>query len=389
MEKTLYELIKKYKCCICDRLLSIPPIVILNVDEGKELYKCGRCKWIIYGTSRWSRNRFLEEVAQKLYFSCPYPLCLKRIPQRRLEEHEENCHYRTIRCPLFDDNCCRNILVEGIADHFENKHKKVIRLVESTGNSFEVLNDTNNILLLQKENMFFFVYILEESMVAVLATRRSKYTKFSVKLKLRPNDNFVVSFDDLPVITYDDKYHCFMCIQEICHENHTRLKNIENNNIDTSYFTSDLKNDLTRNSIYKDEVRYFIKMIADETITEDPDQMTEEEDRNEGKFASQSNVEAVRRALSCPYCMAYMTAPIFTCVTGHTFCNECKPRLQKCPTCQASLDGSRNYTLEEMANDMKVSCQFDVNGCTFFDSTSNMRIHELECSLKDLPRNET
>lgn len=81
--------------------------------------------------------------------------------------------------------------------------------------------------------------------------------------------------------------------------------------------------------------------------------------------------------------MTYMAAPIFTCSIGHTICNVCRPRLAKCPMCAESFGASRNYTLEEIAKDVTVPCQYDSKGCIFTGSASKMFYHEQECSFNN------
>ncbi|KAJ8929366.1 hypothetical protein NQ314_017947 [Rhamnusium bicolor] len=49
-----------------------------------------------------------------------------------------------------------------------------------------------------------------------------------------------------------------------------------------------------------------------------------------------------------------MKPPIHQCVIGHTFCHKCKSILEKCPTCQAEIQNTRNYAVEEVAYSLKL-----------------------------------
>nr|CAD7204373.1 unnamed protein product [Timema douglasi] len=54
--------------------------------------------------------------------------------------------------------------------------------------------------------------------------------------------------------------------------------------------------------------------------------------------------------LECPVCLEYMQTPIQQCLNGHSLCSNCRPKLDKCPSCRRSLSTtSRNVALEQIA----------------------------------------
>nr|CAD7576485.1 unnamed protein product [Timema californicum] len=54
--------------------------------------------------------------------------------------------------------------------------------------------------------------------------------------------------------------------------------------------------------------------------------------------------------LECPVCFEYMQTPIQQCLNGHSLCSNCRPKLDKCPSCRRSLSTtSRNVALEQIA----------------------------------------
>ncbi|XP_018571889.1 uncharacterized protein LOC108911434 [Anoplophora glabripennis] len=373
----LYEVIKKYKCCVCGLLLSVPPIMVSNLGKDNQVYKCGRCEGISLETYRWIRNDLFEKVAWFLHFPCSYFPCMERIPWGRVQEHEINCQFKTIKCPL--SNECKSfeeIPVHQIGKHVTNIHNRTIETNDTMVNGLALNPRDDYLFLLQIKHQYFFLYILKGNRIALLATRLGKYTRFNVKLKLQPEDNFAVSFNDLPVVLYDVKYHCTSCIYDTCSETHYTYLKTRKRQTDIRTFTNDLNNEVTRNLFCNNGIlRYYITLIADDKI--------EEHEKEDEKIPPQINVETVRRALNCPYCMKYMTPPIFTCATGHTICNECRPRLKECPTCKAYFRQSRNYALEDMSNELELPCQFNMDGCTFVGSVSQMYNHELKCSYND------
>lgn len=54
----------------------------------------------------------------------------------------------------------------------------------------------------------------------------------------------------------------------------------------------------------------------------------------------------------CPVCKNFMKPPIYQCNSGHSICNLCRPRLEKCPTCRSMFGNTRNYSLEGLTAGM-------------------------------------
>ncbi|XP_018571891.1 uncharacterized protein LOC108911437 [Anoplophora glabripennis] len=387
--------ISSHKCCLCGHLLSVAPIMSAGLEN--ELYKCGRCNKVKCQT--YTRTRLFEDVAQHLSFPCSYTPCDKKVAWGSVEKHERDCPYRTMKCPIYYHNCSDVVRVENLLEHFKDRHSKNIRPIDSI---WELNIQFDYVFLTQIDNNCFLVYImhLEEIFsISVLATGRSKYSNFSVKLLPSTDDKFAVYFDDLPVVRYDERSHCYMCIRKKCNEpHHPFAKRNSSGEIDLSAFASKLKKELIDSVKAPDgNLRYRITLKANETSSEHHGQPTEEEEEKEeceeeelcaniSNIPADVNGEVLRRVLSCPYCMTYMAAPIFTCTIGHTICNVCRPRLEKCPSCAEPLGRSRNYALEEITKDARVPCQYDSKGCTFAGSTTKMYIHEQECSFSNLLR---
>lgn len=59
--------------------------------------------------------------------------------------------------------------------------------------------------------------------------------------------------------------------------------------------------------------------------------------------------EGLMKELECPVCFEYMKPPISMCENGHSICNDCKPKLNNCPSCRKSFLNVRNLALESLA----------------------------------------
>ncbi|KAJ8911290.1 hypothetical protein NQ315_015293 [Exocentrus adspersus] len=60
--------------------------------------------------------------------------------------------------------------------------------------------------------------------------------------------------------------------------------------------------------------------------------------------------------LECPVCKEYMHPPIYQCLLGHTMCNNCKSKADKCPMagCEANIETTRNYILEDLSKKVEL-----------------------------------
>lgn len=94
------------------------------------------------------------------------------------------------------------------------------------------------------------------------------------------------------------------------------------------------------------------------------------------------NDKILRQLFECPICKDYMVPPIHQCVSGHTLCNACKAKLEKCPSCEGKIEDTRNYTLEEVAEKAELPCQYETDNCAFRAGVKRIAAHELDCSLK-------
>ncbi|KAK5639857.1 hypothetical protein RI129_010668 [Pyrocoelia pectoralis] len=83
----------------------------------------------------------------------------------------------------------------------------------------------------------------------------------------------------------------------------------------------------------------------------------------------------------CPVCNHYMIPPIFICPTGHSLCNQCKMKLDTCPTCRVPMQDTRNFTLEKLTANVKYPCCYADYGCNVLLNAEHIKVHELHCNF--------
>ncbi|KAK9872386.1 hypothetical protein WA026_017844 [Henosepilachna vigintioctopunctata] len=92
-----------------------------------------------------------------------------------------------------------------------------------------------------------------------------------------------------------------------------------------------------------------------------------------------NNQEVILEQLECPLCTDYMTIPIKQCETGHSICEKCIKRLDRCVLCRSRFTQTRNYTLEALALKIKYPCANKDAGCTIKLLYTERESHERMC----------
>ncbi|CAG9330486.1 unnamed protein product [Blepharisma stoltei] len=88
--------------------------------------------------------------------------------------------------------------------------------------------------------------------------------------------------------------------------------------------------------------------------------------------------QLLESCLQCPICFEYFTIPIYQCDSGHSICDRCSQRTQKCPSCREVIGRKlRNYHLEQQLYQCEYTCQF--TGCNEKVKLSARLEHEEEC----------
>lgn len=86
-------------------------------------------------------------------------------------------------------------------------------------------------------------------------------------------------------------------------------------------------------------------------------------------------------ALECPVCMEYMSPPISVCESGHSICDQCRPKLPVCPTCRKPfLSSTRNIALESIADGLEYPCRNE--GCFEIFPLQIIGLHQAVCPYR-------
>eukprot|EP00123_Amoebidium_parasiticum_P004043 comp15342_c0_seq1/m.12202 comp15342_c0_seq1/g.12202 ORF comp15342_c0_seq1/g.12202 comp15342_c0_seq1/m.12202 type:complete len:275 (-) comp15342_c0_seq1:699-1523(-) len=89
--------------------------------------------------------------------------------------------------------------------------------------------------------------------------------------------------------------------------------------------------------------------------------------------------------LDCPVCYNGMRPPIWQCVEGHTFCDQCKEKLADCHTCRMSLRVvCRNRALEEVVRRTMIACKHSEEGCEVKLPLNKLTEHEEKCTFRPI-----
>lgn len=88
------------------------------------------------------------------------------------------------------------------------------------------------------------------------------------------------------------------------------------------------------------------------------------------------------KELECPVCMDYMVPPIMMCENGHNICDNCKPKLDKCPSCSKPFLSVRNIALENLAGRVDYPCCNKVHGCNLEFPPNLIEDHQKICLNK-------
>ena len=74
------------------------------------------------------------------------------------------------------------------------------------------------------------------------------------------------------------------------------------------------------------------------------------------------SLETLKSNLECPVCFIVpKMGPIYQCRNGHLLCNECHPKMKRCPLCKVPLEKLRNLLSEQIAAMICPEYQFSIN----------------------------
>ena len=111
--------------------------------------------------------------------------------------------------------------------------------------------------------------------------------------------------------------------------------------------------------------------------------MTSNEPSNKkAKCIEEKSIEEIQSILECPVCLLTPRNPekIHICSNHHIICENCKPKVQKCPTCRSENFQGKNPLLQKILSALPKICSFAEEGCQVEFEPKNGE--ELEKHLK-------
>lgn len=376
------------RCDLCRGYLSVPPI---TTHEGRN--SCGRCN------PGWPRNFIYEELAKFTVFPCSY--CEEKVIWGHVQEHESDCMNKVMLCPSRTtsqfsrcgeyhkecqqmrivcpyDACYVMYPMNSISSHFEKFHKDYIfkDIVEANKimkeeKIWNYVTDTHVCLLHYKQLPFLLFVHSEagyEENTGDIMSYNYYFSMFSlcqltcdmqytVTLNLiSPSTSRMFVMQNQEIKCFDRKVHCIKYLQGGIFR-HSRF----------NFMTTKIEN---------------LERFADMRLSYHVNLMENVEERSTRYIGTNQLVSRTGfgRIIECPVCKEYLTAPIYNCNTGHAICKSCKNQVTICPLCKAFVGNSRNFALEDIVENVIISCFNEVKGCDFVGSVNDTSLHELGCA---------
>ncbi|XP_023014612.2 uncharacterized protein [Leptinotarsa decemlineata] len=335
------NVIEQLKCSLCDSFLSVSPVALISEDGNQ--YKCGRCSAI--KTTINTRATIYEHLAKLMTFPCNYKDCGKKIPFVDIKDHEKVCEQRSVICPKA--NCYESIKVQKIAHHFKEKHSEVYHT-----NMFCIKNvyAYYNIDVLEKNGKTYIsIFDFDDNNfgLSICSTDPADNCQYEIKLK-SDKSNFSISITNQNIILFNEREHCFKCVSGNCKSKFHVYK--DNRKEISKRMTTKINRDSVKRMFGPGLITYTINIVEEGEKSKDKD-----DSKVEVKDAIIRKAKKILlQLLECPFCKEYMSPPIYQCLTGHTMCNTCKSSLSKCSTCDADIEKTRNYTLEELSKKVEL-----------------------------------
>lgn len=320
-----------FSCKLCEYRLDYP---IINVEGLGTI--CGSC----YGKGVYTHarpNLELEEDMSKLCFPCRYQNrgCIFEATFISTCYHEKNCNFRQRMCPLVYETKCDCLAISDLIKHFENDHKD--RVIVSEDYSFTIEKP-----IVDKRDMFYLIAIGLRYYILQIKFDVDKQTFFYVfyyfGIDNDPN-TFTLLIENKDFILTSKAVKAW-------HESNLSSSVNTNKTIKNHHIISEIQLTLQNKIVFS--VNY------------------------EG-----SNLKQYVKSFECPICFYYMTDEILICSTGHSICQKCSKKLDKCPTCKSPFTG-RNYSMESVVKLFKLPCK-NSDFCNKYIEGSNYKFHATNC----------
>nr|XP_023022586.1 uncharacterized protein LOC111510864 [Leptinotarsa decemlineata]XP_023022587.1 uncharacterized protein LOC111510864 [Leptinotarsa decemlineata] len=355
------------RCFLCEKYLSVPPIMIISSDGEEQ--KCGRCREI--KTEINVRNTFYEKMARITEYPCIYEDCEEKLCWGEVESHEEVCLHRTMNCPMFEE-CDETIKISDLESHFDSEHSGDL-YYETYDVMGDIFSEMMTILLLSHGKPYLIKSGVTEDNYScqVFALHPDGNRKYELKIFSEVSENFKLLFEG-ETIFFKENEHCFKCAARECQERSHWNSTLYQNSPPISHNVALIDINVIKFALKSPDFHTTFIVKNDNISSSDDSKVSK-------NFLSNNNTVLIDRILQCPVCEETMSSPIHICPTGHSLCNNCKSRLDSCPTCKDPFGDTRNFSLEDLADNAELPCQNENEGCNFFGNVEVLGRHQVDC----------
>lgn len=354
------ERCEKFKCNICNRYLSVGPI-LFNETVGKV---CGRCvgkgETKKFGKITFESQKVYEEIAEHIVFPCSFREkgCGESLKWN--STHEDTCPYKDNKCPfglnvLAHNNCLWNGDNKYLSNHLTTGHKDSFYELSNISTTFPCNLQNSIMLSLFDDNLIV-------AMLSVSNDSKSIAHKLWMDIPYIKCKSFTY---DLEVSNENGKHHMTFPENEI-----TPLYNsVFTNNCGEYEFDLNIDGLLTLLKS-KEKLNFWFKIK--------PPQLNKL--MNSGTEFSLGN--SIVFDWKCSNCKKMLHSPIYLCYNNHNCCYECYQNISYC-FCGVSVSKYKNDLLENLSKVSYYICKNKEQGCSALLTSEQLTFHENNCKLTE------
>ncbi|KAJ8981959.1 hypothetical protein NQ317_002133 [Molorchus minor] len=309
------------------------------------LTKCPTCEAAIENI----RNLALEDAANSLRLSA----LIAEKATGQVDANKE-APVKEITCPRL--NCTDVYDLKTIASHFKDKHTNNFHW--NTIKIKNVYSYFNIDVLIRYGKTYIALFDYNDLYFGMTAWRICSEVKL-----MSENGKFSIVATDQKIVPFDDVEHCSKCLSGTCqnkaHKYRQKRKQLFRR------LTTKFNRDNANRTFNYHVLDYVVNII-------------------DGRKAFSKDFKLKRDKLfktmyECKACKRFMSPPIQQCFAGHSFCKPCVAGKEKCPSCDAKIEATRNYAVEEMAEKIEVNCLADPGRVA---SVKRVAEHRDECPVE-------
>lgn len=332
-----------FSCRKCEKFINPPIMLVVGIGNV-----CGSCI-ATDAPNTAVHNSGLEMILQHLRIPCRNG-CAEKLDYFNMNLHEAVCVNRKHFCPMRHFNeCSWEGTLNDLVGHSMSEHSDIV--LRGSNNSFlldvDITKSYNIIKLLHNDNNKFILHIncdLEQSQLRYIMYyigKLEKIEEFSYSVEQSCDNTCSLYHGTNSKIYHDSQYSREFDLSKALSINISLLKQFVNESTVVTL------------------IRIFTPKASNGLLE-----------------------ERILNYFECPICNSLMKPPIYLCLTGHSICNRCRPRLHQCPSCRSNFGNARNYALEALTNTVSYPCGYRELGCLTVLPLNKITKHESDCHLK-------